>query len=218
MNTVSHQELSDVITKCESQLETVMRYCPSSFMPDGMRLCGSICGFATNVLGQYLQARGIKTERKIGTPADDPSQLPDGMGRHVVLHTQEGSTIDPTFGQFLNCIGLNEALGKGEDEAYSLYPNRRIAYIPAGQEHYFGERFADFALMQREHLRTIRQKRLIVGSIACEVDYLQSGLDDEKLYKVLSGIWLPDRYRSYTPDGDLQVQANKAVDALLASD
>lgn len=219
MNVISHNELSGIIADCEPRLEAAMRHCPTSFMPDGFRLSGSICGFASNVLAQYLrETQGLTLEKRIGSPADDLTAMPDNMWRHVILNTPDGSTIDPTYGQFMRLIGINEALAKNETEAYALYPARRVAYIPAGQERYFGERFAEFMVAQRERLITIRQKQLRVGETVCEIDRLKSGLDAQGLYDVVADIWSPNRYRRFDHDGDGQVFVDKAVDAMKISD
>lgn len=189
--------LANEMQRIEPSLDEVMRFHPLAG-PEGLRLCGSVCGFASNVLAKYLRQTGVAKSavpkiRELAEP------LPF---RHVVVEV-EGAIIDPTYSQFMSVIGLDIALAASDPTAAALYPKRRIAVIPQGAERAFGERFAQYTLEDcaPRILRTEQTAHLP---------------PEDALFEMLAGIWDPDQYEDFDNGGDGEAQAQRAATRMQA--
>lgn len=96
--------------------------------PQELQLRMSNCGIATAALQQWLrEAHGVESERLIAR-AD---LIVDDMAKsrrvsHVVLRTDGGDYVDPTYSQFHAHVGLTHRVAVSQ-ELVDLYPSQKIA-------------------------------------------------------------------------------------------
>lgn len=199
----SHEQVFRRVADVEQALEFSMRQHPfaDAINPEGMRLKGSVCGFACQALSIWLENQGIRNQLTIGQPFKDESIVPVEMRQHVVIET-EGAVIDPTYGQFMKLIAPEKS-----KLPRHMYPKSSIAYIPKGWELLVGESYANFALAKRRDLRDICRPE--VSGTAMEYDKLRQP-SDEQLEEAFTGLWGAD-YKPFDPEGDSGVFVERAV-------
>lgn len=190
-------KIDGAIKQLEPHLDEVMRFLPISFAPEGFRLSGSICGFASTVLARYLAEKKLTDPTvMIGEIADPlPMYYPTRMRFHVLIHTED-TTIDPTYTQFLSLVGLTPQLAAKSHSAAKLYPQRRVAVIERGKEREFGERFADIALSSVAHIA--QERRKLKDAIAWPAEDACVWMPEDEAFEFLSGIWERNRYARHS--------------------
>lgn len=190
------ERLDRTVEALEPHLDEVMRFVLHAFAPKGLRLSDSVCGFASNVLARFL------TEKELATPTvmigqavkEFPDYYPDRMRFHTLIHTED-TTIDPTHTQFMALVGLTHDLAAKSTVARALYPTRKIAVIPRGEERGFGEQFADRALSS---ISTIAKERRKLGdAVAWPAEDACVWMPEGEAFELLAGIWDPARYKPY---------------------
>lgn len=202
-------DVDTYIASLEPALETAMHYHVTAG-PEQFRLRGSMCFFASRVLQEVLRPRH-ETDICIGAPFDEPDMVPSRMRRHVVLRSPE-VTLDATYSQWLALVGVDPILANQYPDIAQLYPARRVAVIPRGNEKQFGERFADFALDTASKMSELRRTLGLV-SIAggWSTDDVCNWMPKEGAFSMLSGIWEPDRYQPFDHQNEAEVLVQQAA-------
>lgn len=149
------------------------------------------CGMATAALQAWmLQGYDVETERVIASPDMLPRELSSRHASHVVLRTQEGVYVDPTYTQFLYHVGLDHRAALVHD-AVDLYPAQKIAVYTADEAHKFADDFAATA-QEIEH-----DSRLPIDESYVEPHGALLGTSQGHKRQVYRQLWSPDKYESF---------------------
>lgn len=162
----------------------------TSMLSKEVQLRFTQCGLATAALQAYLlETHDIPTKRSIIKLPDAPRGLNFRTLSHVVLETDD-HVIDPTYGQFMNFVGLTPKSADQHNVAH-LYPKPKILVFPKSKADIVAETFA-------RHAHKLDEAGVIpedIGAYA-PVDALRGANFDEKL-RVYSSVWTPQNYNDF---------------------
>lgn len=137
-------ELQQIAKQTAPNLEKVLvRGRATSHLAENLQLRYSQCGLATKALQNYFAEQyDAPTERLIHVSSDDNLRgLSYRRQTHVILRTEDGRFIDPTYGQFMNLIGLTPEQAQASQLEH-LYPSAKIASFTEQTAAKFSQKFA----------------------------------------------------------------------------
>jgi hypothetical protein len=179
----------------------------TSAIPETLQLRYTQCGLATAALQAYLLDEfDIKTDRVINRLTEAPRGPNFRVESHVVLKTDQ-HIIDPTYGQFMNYVGLTHYSAAEHDIAH-LYPRRKIAVYGFEDSRAFADTFANHAF-QTDQNDLIPRPR---------VEYVPDGqlrgASLDEMQHVYQSIWNPDTYTPFpieSQDENMQKMVSHVV-------
>lgn len=162
----------------------------TSKIPENLQLRYSQCGLATAALQLILLEKyDISTERIINKLTDAPRGLNFRTMSHVALRSGN-QIIDPTYGQFMNYIGLTHKTAV-DHNIESLYPNQRIAVYNATESEQFADDFAT-------HAHNLDVQGLIpTPTHEYSPDGTLRGVSFTEKQATYRSIWQPNNYRPF---------------------
>lgn len=184
---------------------------------EDLALRSPICGVATALLQIYLRQKEIETTRLIAYPDKLPRGLNSRRLAHVALFCEDGTMIDPTFGQFFNLVGLTAGRAHTYPQLRQLYPAQYIAVIAPGEHEAFS----------RTAARIAEDAKAPVGQViaACQdktsvppIDTCATATPAE-LSQVYESIWDPAGYVEPFPleqQPDIEEAAHRTVSMMRA--
>jgi hypothetical protein len=165
------------------------------------------CGYSTALLQRRLARLGFRTTRLIAQPQSLPPSVDGTPREHVILLSDTGIVIDPTYRQFLNLVGYNSLHITAIPSLVNFLPEKKIAAFNQSESKEFGRQFG-------KHV--IGSKALIAATIManCETTgqpytrYLNehyapiSTFDSDEIMSVYEGVWNLGEYSPYPTDLD----------------
>lgn len=161
---------------------------------DELPLSQTSCGFATALLQRHLMRRHIQTERLIAAPPKLPRSFNYKRREHVILRTEDGQLIDPTYQQFANLVGYTHRLIKHMPDASDLLPAPVIAVCEQEAHEKLGSYVAQKILLHRSAILEAVTTHLKAPST---VDAPLAYAPDDEIYQVCNDIWNPDHYSPF---------------------
>lgn len=204
MNTL---ELRTVLNKVTPSLAEAVRTHPGYAPYSAETVLGSTCcGFATGLLQRYLKERhDIETTQMIGGLVDVPrNSFTHRLVEHVVLADDtHGAIIDPSYGQFMNLVGLSrQNFGAEINNTVNAaqFPTPRIALIDKERTDEFGAAYAERALGRRGVIAYQLLRRRGAGTAP---DLNTTPLihhSTEEATRVYQSIWDMSQYQPFDTD------------------
>jgi hypothetical protein len=188
---VSAEHLKTIVKDVTPALEKVLATDSlTSKIPESLQLRYTQCGLGTAALQRVLlDEYDIPTDRQITRLEEAPRGLNFRIGNHVILRAGD-QMIDPTYGQFMNYVGLTHRSAVEHDIAH-LYPPRKIMVYGVDNARAFANTFA-------EHAYNIDRSGLIPRpKVELEPDGALRGASLEEMQRVYQSIWNPDNYEPF---------------------
>lgn len=208
----SHERLRNALDNVTPKLEKVLaEKSLTSALGEAMQLRISQCGLATAALQQFLyDAEGIVSQRLITHSKRAPKLRDMTPQSHVILKTEEGIVIDPTYGQFMSHVGLTHKIAR-ENELMHLYPARKIVSFPVVKTSQFVDKFAG-------HVFTVDQSGAIPVPIYEEPpDGALRGKNLDTMHAVYDNLWDLNEYDEFAIESqgqEIQAAANRITASL----
>lgn len=178
--------------------------------PEDLQLRLTQCGLGTAALQHYLlDEYGIATSRHINRLTDAPRGYNFRTNTHVVLRT-DTEMIDPTYGQFMNYVGLTPETANNHDLAH-LYPPRKIMVYGVDNARAFADTFAShaFSVDRSGHVPEPFDSAPDIGALR--------GKSLEEMQRVYRSIWNPNNYTPFPVEEqrpDFQDAARKIAQSM----
>lgn len=185
-------------------------YALNSNVPQELQLRMSNCGMATAALQLWLrEAYDIDTERVLARTdliVDDITK--SRRVSHVVLRTEGGKYVDPTYSQFYAHVGLTHRVAASQ-ELIELYPHQKIAV------------FSDPATFAQEYATSVHELDVIgvpAGEFEIGTDGAFRGASEDEMGDFYSRLWSPDSSEAFPLEEQkphFQSAARKIADMML---
>lgn len=169
----------------------------TNHLPENLQLRYSQCGLATKALQNYFMEKyQAPTERLIHISEDDSLRgMNSRRQSHVILRTEGGRFIDPTYGQFMNLIGLTPELAQ-INQLEQLYPGAKIASFTEDTAGDFSAKFSDHAY---KTWQTDGHKIAEPSPLNPRLSALRNASRDQ-MQSTYSKLWDVNNYREMTAD------------------
>ncbi len=133
-------KVHEVIATATPLLEQALHDTEDSRFNTELQLRGSVCGLATGALQLYAREHhGVLLDRRLAVPEKAPRGINARLLRHVGLFSED-EMVDPSYGQFLEYVGLSRTAAQNNPQLERLYPVAKIATIDLAHT----DEFADF--------------------------------------------------------------------------
>lgn len=185
-------------------------YALNSNVQQNLQLRMSNCGMATAALQIWLrEAYYVDTERLIAKAdlvVDDITK--SRRVSHVVLRTENGECIDPTYSQFHAHVGLTHRIAASQELA-NLYPSQKIAV------------FSDSAVFGQEYATSVHDLDAIgvpEGESEIGTDGAFRGASEEEMSDFYTRLWSPASSEAFPLEEQrlhFQSTARKIADMML---
>lgn len=189
-------ELGSIVSSSVPLLERALYDEEEKRISPELQLRGTVCAVATGALQQFVRGRhGIELERRMAVLDKAPRGLNSRLLRHVGLF--DGDTmIDPTYSQFFSYVGVDRFTASADPQLAALFPDTKIAVIPAEDSDAFADSFARQAQDMEEAMAEMDD--LVPQTTYAPLHALTGKSLDEKR-EVYRHIWRPSNYEVTYP-------------------
>lgn len=194
----------------------------TEWLDDELQLTYSFCGLATAALQRYLEDEiAVATKRlRNDVFVSDLGTREDDVESHVVLETECGIVIDPTYTQFYKFVGLSSHLAQRHSQVRALLPDKKIATFDRDRFVTFSQNIATHALTIRDtlqpqlsNLEQELEETLGKPLFQSETERALRCTDNQVIQNIYMRIWEMPSYRPYSIES--QAARTPDLDAIV---